>query len=56
MLAESCKRCASVRMPAEGSTAITSKTRLANHDVSRPEPAPTSRAGAGLLCNIHLNV
>jgi hypothetical protein len=31
-------------MPAEGSTVITSKSRLANHAASRPEPAPTSKA------------
>jgi hypothetical protein len=31
-------------MPGEGSTAITSKPRLANHAASRPEPAPTSKA------------
>ena len=31
-------------MPAEGSTAITSKPRLANQAASRPEPAPTSKA------------
>lgn len=31
-------------MPAEGSTAITSKPRLGNHAASRPEPAPASKA------------
>ena len=42
-------------MPAEGSTAITSKPRLANHAASRPEPAPTSKARVLVLGSRSIN-
>ena len=36
-------------MPAEGSMAITSKPRLANHAASRPDLAPTAKASVLVL-------
>ena len=42
-------------MPAEGSTAITAKPRLANQAASRPEPAPTSRARVLVLGSRSIN-